>query len=344
MPLMTHPRAIALLAAALAAGCLEPPAPPAAHASVAQPAGNDPDECPALGCGSNSSVIDGLGFHDLSLAGLPNAQGLVYTGATHPELGAVNVYVTDGQLGVQRGASVLQGAAVVGLELAIHDTDRQRDYALRVVSAAPVPFWHVQPGLAWTYEIKWRAARSQRLTPLCANPTYVVPPMMDTHRVVVFEGDRIDAERKEVTSDHQRSWINIACGGTAPAKLFLTRFTWASRPGVPTPLAQRTALLKLFTADYCGHGRSYTFAGEPLLWNLPGALAWYQTPAPDALEARWGPGGAICLEAPRLLETTNQDARDMYPDIAATIAAECEIPVCGTTSPTAVPGLTSANY
>ena len=121
---------------------------------------------------------------------------------------------------------------------------------------------------------------------------------LDQHpeRCDLFRGESYDPGKKTVTRTNQSDgWFNIACAGAAPAKMHLLRHTTAGSDAKHKPTtAQRTAMLKMLTADYCGDGKAWTADGTPL--DYTDARAWYATPAfqpgavhPDAVEAVWGP-------------------------------------------------------
>jgi hypothetical protein len=119
------------------------------------------------------------------------------------------------------------------------------------------------------------------------------------------------------TGAASRGWINIACAGTALAKLFLVRHTEASQE-VRTTRAERQAMLKMFTADVCGDGTSFTVHGQPLFWaDVKGITRFPDAPA--SIEAVWSAKGAVCLERPRRSE------------LAGAIQARCgPLPRCTT--------------
>jgi ADYC domain len=128
---------------------------------------------------------------------------------------------------------------------------------------------------------------------------------------IVFEGDYFDPKKTD-QPPAGRGYFYLACVGTAAAKMQLLRHTEAGSLSSPlarqTTPAQRTAMLKAITADYCGDGNSWTADGTPLYWT--DARGWF--PDPDSrknlvlanaikghVEALWGPKGAICLNDPR---------------------------------------------
>lgn len=152
--------------------------------------------------------------------------------------------------------------------------------------------------------------------------THAVPQPLCTageNEALLFGGDRYDADRKTVTATGPATadWFNIACAGTALAKLHLTRHTETSQV-VKTTAVERQAMLKMFTADICGDGTAFTVHGEPLLWADANHLTSFAA-RPASLEAVWSDRGAVCLDAPR------------RPELAAAIAARCgPLPRCTT--------------
>jgi hypothetical protein len=118
---------------------------------------------------------------------------------------------------------------------------------------------------------------------------------------IFLEGDRFDAESKRVSPPVGDGWFNLACAGAVVAKMHLLRHTAAGADLThTTTLEQRTAMLKMLTADFCGDGRAWTADGTPLFYT--DARGWHPTPnspLPGPIEALWGPTGALCLNTPR---------------------------------------------
>ena len=151
---------------------------------------------------------------------------------------------------------------------------------------------------------------------------------------IVFEGDHYDVPRKRVTPPAGNGWFNLACAGGVMAKMHLLRHTKAgsvtlSGPPRQTTLGQRTAMLKMLTADYCGDGTAWTADGTPLQYMVKG---WYPTQALnlDALaqagqiEAVWEPNGPLCLNAPRRRPTVPAVAGCTPPGVTrAEVQARC---------------------
>src|SRR5262249_31439197 len=115
------------------------------------------------------------------------------------------------------------------------------------------------------------------------------------HSAIAFAGDRYDPVQKIVTDTVRGTqWFNLACAGTATAKVHLVRHTnagaWSpstwhpgvdiTSPGAPYHTAPqlRQAMLKMFAADYCGSGFPFTVDGQPLLYDDTNPA--YTPPAP----------------------------------------------------------------
>ena len=137
------------------------------------------------------------------------------------------------------------------------------------------------------------------------------------NEAILFAGDRYDSLDKTVvaTGAAASGWINVACAGTALAKLYLTRHTEASQITVTTR-GERQSMLKMFTADICGDGTSATVHGQPLLWADAKGITTFAS-APASIEAIWNDAGAVCLDTPR------------RPELASSIAARCPRQTCG---------------
>jgi len=104
--------------------------------------------------------------------------------------------------------------------------------------------------------------------------------------------------------------VSIACVGEAAAKMKLMDFH--PEGNRRASIDERSATLRMITADYCGDGTSYTSTGVPVAWRDAENLV--EPPTDEAvLEAMWTKDGARCLDTPRLSE------RDMI---------HCEIPDC----------------
>jgi hypothetical protein len=159
---------------------------------------------------------------------------------------------------------------------------------------------------------------------------------------LVFTGDRYDANKKTVTAG-KSDWFNVACAGSAIAKMHLLRHTTAGAAGgLQTTVDQRQAMLKMLTDDICGTGYSFTKDGEDVYytdvrdWHPP-VPAGSTLPTNARVEAIWSKDGAICLDEPRRYVEN--------PLVVDAIKQECQKtklpPACSTPGATKVglPGL-----
>ncbi|MEZ4361437.1 MAG: ADYC domain-containing protein [Kofleriaceae bacterium] len=300
---------------------------------------------PIWTCYANSPEIDHYGFHDLNLVGRPNHQGIqLGTGddgraeITHGDK-HYRLEVKEGRLrGVNVFGATLSGLGLVGAELHL-EINGVPDYRIRIEEVHEVPYAVPYPDQAVeTYVFSWYGPKDEpdpkRL--LCTVPE-VAPGKhellgMGPDETLVFEGERIDATRKVISGAWEPDWINLGCAGHTLAKMHLTRHTVVSNASaLGIELADRQATLKMLVADYCGTGRPFTQAGQPLYWR--GGLVDYVATT-QQVEARWTEKGAACLTAPRL-KYADQLPEDFQPDIWTAIEAECGAlpPTCGSQDP-----------
>ena len=248
-------------------------------------------------------------FHELNLHGLPNAAGFTVVGLRHgskPYDLEVNGSMVTAHPRVPNDAR-LSGAALVGLTIDLRDAMGER-FALRFAAAGTTMYWAGSPSPVATYSLTYTTSLEEAPQPLCT---------AGVNEAILFAGDRYDAARKTVTATGSatRGWVNIACATTALAKLFLVRHTDASQE-VPTTPAERQAMLKMFTADTCGDGTSFTQHGQPLFWSDAKGITRFPD-APLSLEAVWNENGAVCMEHPR------------RPELAQAITERCgPLPRC----------------
>jgi hypothetical protein len=281
--------------------------------AVVESAGVVDPPCPDWGCGTNTATVFGnLSFHELSTCGVPNAAGLTLVDATKdtgPFGTHVQLSVVGDQLLGHVGGEVLQGTALLGLTLNLASPSG----AVRVTIAAvgSTDYW-VSPGPPVpTYTLTWQGtAAGQMPRALCGLPPAELPDEWwdltggDAALAIVFAGDRYDGAHKTVVSEGPADsastcWFNIACAGSAAAKLHLLRHTVAGSDTTHrTTLPQRQAMLKMITDDICGTGESFTVNGEGVYYE--DMRRWHPFPeAPESIEALWDDRGAMCLDVPR---------------------------------------------
>jgi hypothetical protein len=286
-------------------------------------------QCPIWQCGSNSPEIAGHGFHELSEASEANEDG--FTVDTFTRYGvSYGLDVRDGRLvGTGAGGVVAISAALgnlVDAQLAVSD-DAGQQYLIRVAGVeTAVAFWATlpvrrQPKLE-SYLLEW-AETLDGINPIdpsdwanvCSNPPAPTDPDalgMDAEYTVLFDGERIDREAKRIGAALDDRWFNLGCAGHALAKLYLSGHTEAATAaGFSTTIDERQTMLKMLVADYCGTGVPYTVTGVPLSWQDDHG---WMTHAPGvAIEARWGPDGATCLEQARIDANPNGTSTTVFP-------------------------------
>ena len=303
------------------------------------PAGGSGGSCPDWGCGENAATVDGnLFFHELNLCGAPNSAGLRVTDFLGPAPkggGAREHY----KLVVQGDSIVaeplhqtappsqrLTGHALVGSTLVVVPSagvfgppPKQIDVAIAGVGTTD--YWADPGAKVPTYLLAWSASITKGV-PLCGQPSPqplpgtpgtigppqppVLPPDWrdrvgdDATIAIVFTGDRYDAKQKLVTLEKPPScWINIACAGSAAAKMHLLRHTTAGSDAAHTTTQpQRQAMLKMITDDICGTGQSFTVNREKVFYE--DMHPWIPFPsAPRSIESMWNERGAMCLDEAR---------------------------------------------
>lgn len=301
--------------------------------------------CPNVVCGMNSPEIDKLTFHELSLIGTPNAQGL----ALEAPNGAPRLYqngawyelsVKNAMLSASDGKVVLTDADLIGAKLPVWSGKTQ--YVLTITRARRTPYFVGASGEVGAYGFAWSTGTVYETGPrveLCngidelrkniagaggADSPYVAEELLglDVLDAVAFEGDRVDATKLTMASRADDTWFNIGCAGHTLAKLLLTRNTVHSQaPKLARAWAQRQATLKMLSADYCGTGQAFTVSGQALVWQGD-AMSFHR--APRELEARWTERGAQCLNAPRMLYPTTALGAARFPDIWTQLAQRCK--------------------
>jgi hypothetical protein len=276
--------------------------------------------CPLWGCGESAPTIDlaqsqelakPVQFHELHVDGMPNAEQISITGFQrdgiryHPHIEGSQLVATDA-MGVTISGERLTGAY---FQLAT-PSGPYKIYITKVspLATSDVRFWTGPASPIETYELAYTSATTTYLRPLCANPpgyeSGEAPDKrwMQPLQAILYTGDRYDADHKlviESTYEASTGWFNIACAGSALAKLHLNRHTTAGTfLDYVTSASQRQAMLKMYVSDLCGNGHTWTSNGAPLHWtNTPG---WSKLDGNEfAAEALWTETGAQCLDVHR---------------------------------------------
>jgi hypothetical protein len=161
------------------------------------------------------------------------------------------------------------------------------------------------------YAFTWKDHPNGKATSICG-PDVDPDDSGFSGKAVIFTGNHYEPNFTVHTTAGNTQWgtrFNIACVGTALAKLHLHRHTEAAEAPRANLDAQQ-ALLRMLTGDYCGDGRSYTMNGRQLEYTYN--QTWYplyprfSKDKDDALDAVWNRDGAVCIEKPRLGYTPDQ--------------------------------------
>lgn len=287
-------------------------------------------DCPDVGgCGLNGSWLgSGVQFRTLHLtAGVPNEQGLqIREFRKGGELLRIDVRGQE-VLGYTAAGTVLRGAALIGAQLVIeHVTGKDkidRTYTLTFEPPAKLPpnpdytqFWAKcnAPGCVPTPELYTFSAVSSD----GCDVRICKPGLADDFAgslkgtAVIFRGDLYNDDSYTVADEPPASFngdvFNIACVGTSISKLHLLRHTVATgHPAHIVPIAERTTMLKLFAADYCGIGVPFTEDGLPIRmafsnpdYTLTDPGYMFTNAGSETIDAAWTPGGAACIGTSRV--------------------------------------------
>lgn len=310
--------------------------------------------CPDWNCTTNDpQLLNSFGppvkFYELNEKGIPNKQGITVVGI---DIG-LNTYSVD-VLGAKiyarkSGFPTVSGTGLRGSFLRLKY--KGVEFKLKIEEVGATALWPWDGAAMETYKISYHEVGTPDggVWPNLCSLADTLPsePPEDPHgavgyvpsssllgqnkwTLVAYEGERYDSVYKTVSPAIDKDWFTLGCAGHVLSKLPVLRHSWITQGGAYTnSYLQRQAMLKMFAGDYCGKGRSYTYSLEPFVWK-GGFFSSFALPPLD-LEARWGPGGALCLNDARLNRTANPQAMVDFPNgVSDAIKAECpQIPVCG---------------
>ncbi len=322
-------------------------------------------DCDSWGCGSNTPIALGAPIEGVHLFGEPNGKGIRLIHGSLRGGGCGD----DASLDVQGGALlgrdaegqvVCQGQDVVGatFDLEVRVGEETLQASIQIAEMGEVFPWHIvgEPVPLPTYLM----VEEQTGTPICPqdeawmepwqlaalDPDLAVPWGTPTRHAVLVRGETYDGTYAtvELTGEEGADWFNIACSGTAIAKMRLLGYDPAAGTSEHT---ERQATLKMITAKYCGW-TSFTERGMPVRWQSTSGTQYHGTPAPaqvHEIEARWGEQGPVCLSHARAWREGHE-----LPDAIADyclgmgepcdkeshlieLLRDCEIPECTGTEP-----------
>jgi hypothetical protein len=296
-----------LLALAGAAGCDEPS--PAREPVELRPGGGF--GCSWCGVQGNGPIVNGADLPDLDLG--PDGTGTTgfklrggQTPGLVPFLLAVDP-ATERFYGYAPGDPdqvLVADAGIVGSKIVLEAPNTGQIIYLEITDYdAKVEPWTAGEPLMTAYRASYFGTQGQPMS-LCpsTNP--------ENQWFTLIAGETYDRDTHEVEA--APTSVSLACVGEAAAKMKLLGF--GPQGQRQASVDERTATLRMITADYCGDGTSFTVSGEQVAWRDRESLV---TPpfAEKRLEAKWGPHGALCLEKPR------------HADLAD-VLDRCAIPAC----------------
>jgi ADYC domain-containing protein len=223
--------------------------------------------------------------------------------------------------------STLEGSALQGVAIWVSDTHNELfELLVDKVSLQDLHFWEGAPQPVEAYELTYLRIDPPdpggTATDVCSGQGTSSDPLWGgvPHAAILFADEYIDVDHAAI-GQPRPGMFHIGCPGSTHARMHLSRHTRPSDHDgqFPTTLDQRLAMLKMFSADYCGTGQRFTTDNYPLRWL--DNTGWTQ-PALDldpkhgqitSIEAIWGPEGAVCLDTPRKV------SRDQVP---------CALPTC----------------
>lgn len=303
------------------AGCVAEDAPPDLAAfddldlTPISPAGDQWNDCSTWDCNKNHPQLSGFPVPELHEDGEPNERGFRIV-SFQKGITTYQLDVTGGEMrGLDTaGIPVLHDADVIASIITV--TNDVSSWDVRIADYTDDLQYWTGGGSIWAYHLEYRKTGDFDAAwvnvcndPVSAEQDPLWPESYETFAILI-DDERYDRKTIEVELDDAdaQGWFNIACAGTALAKMVLLRFD----PKIPAPTstmpspyhttkAQRTATLKMLTGDYFGTGYSFTEPQQDLWWTSE--IGWHplvppQNPADP--EAIWTANGARCLTLPRL--------------------------------------------
>ncbi len=306
------------------------------------PAGDQDNSCPTWDCNRNHPMLTLFPVPEINENGLPDDRGLRLL-SFRQGFQSLRLDVDRGEI---RGYHPITGALEVsdagaeGTILTMADSAGAPRWRIRVEEHTTMAYW-TGAGHVPVYRLRYQEiGGSSNWIDVCKEPADAVadpawPSGFEAYALLISD-ERYDRDAKRVRDDvNPLGWFNIACAGTALAKMVLLHYDPHVSTGtfVTTP-DQRTITLKMLTAAYLG-ATPFTVPGQPLQWE--DASSWHTVPFPAQVEAVWGLNGAVCLDRPRLTSSE--------PDILTRIEDTCNAtPGCIMPQTCIQQGITAKNW
>ncbi len=275
--------------------------------------------CPNFACGQNGPTLNNHKFHELAESHAANLEGFSL-GRLYKNGVLYEMQVVGWELRAVSRYDQLTGSELVGSYFEIFHNGDGKSFKVVVKSVSWMQLY-AGPLKGTTlpqYVLEWiettPGVPATHYENLCANPPSDRRETLYQlgESTLLFERNRYDSAAKTV-SQGDTNWFNFGCAGHVLSKLLLTGQTTLSSGAAGLSLSLQQATLKALTADYCGDGRAFTVAGEPLYWKTANAFMAFQD-VPTSFEGRWSALGPVCLDEPRLVKSTNPLAQLYFPD------------------------------
>ncbi|WAS91772.1 ADYC domain-containing protein [Nannocystis punicea] len=285
----------------------------------------DPDQTfrtTTIGCGqcsdSNSPQVDDFEVPELNEDGDANGDSVSLVGAITPGNVLVPLEAIGDELVAHTAGSDVMGLELIGYKLRVNTPNGLFD--LLITAYEHYESWADGEADISAYGLRYASAEYPT-----GDGGSVCPGYPDDAAVVtVIGGETYDREHKVIAIQGDDDWFTLACEGQAAYKMKRLNYgpNQDFRAGTdPATPAERTATLKMITADYCGAGTSYTAQGTEVDWfDVGGTILPSVPPTGALLEALWTDTGAVCLDTPRLVTRTE-------------VEEECDLPTCDEIDP-----------
>lgn len=275
------------------------------------PAGDQWNDCSTWDCNKNHPELTGFPVPELNEDGQANEKGFHIVKFASAANQLLELDVSRGELrGLDaQGVPVISGPFVRDSIITV--TNNRDVWYIRISDYVRLlPYWVGGGGVpAYRLEYQRQGDSPTVWFNMCKQPPLpgqdpMWPNGFETFAILI-DDERYDREQIEVKPDDAdaQGWFNIACAGTSLAKMVLLHLD----PKIPqsdpfhSTKAQRTATLKMLTADYYGTGTAFTQPGQDLWWNS--VMGWHPFLIDQediSREAVWTEHGARCLTTPRL--------------------------------------------
>lgn len=289
--------------------------------------------CPIGRCGGNSPLIGPLKAEELNEVGLENASrvrvlGFIKPGTLCSVARKCRVDVRGARIYARawNGTTEYSGADLVNGYIQVWQPGDTNFVPALPAGEARINFishswdsryWQYPKEQVESFELGFEIPGIVR-GPLCNTPPSVIEgdgsAWLRRFEAFFYTGDRYNHDTMTVTAStyaEAGDWFNIACSGSATAKLLLNRHTTSGKEGsnINTTRAQRQTMLKMYTGDFCGTGTTYTVQGAALAWATSTGLG--SPPSGQTLnsfESYWNENGALCMTRHRLASSTEPES------------------------------------